>query len=198
MGTSTKPKPTKPASAKPRPVRKTKPETALHVEVFEIWYTEKRQVSGVAKICEKLRVNPATVYRWMAVYDWHARADKRDEEARKKADISAIDRTAKTLKDHMQAGELLRQRGVERLVAKPISDEKTAVSAIKLGVELERQALGLPNDVGQQQLEVNVAGQVDINEAALLAAIERLLDDEDALRKANAAPEEGKAIEGTG
>jgi pyridoxal/pyridoxine/pyridoxamine kinase len=134
----------------------------------------------------------------MAVYDWHARADKRDEEARKKADISAIDRTAKTLKDHMQAGELLRQRGVERLVAKPISDEKTAVSAIKLGVELERQALGLPNDVGQQQLEVNVAGQVDINEAALLAAIERLLDDEDALRKANAAPEEGKAIEGTG
>ena len=184
--------PTKPASAKPRPVGKTKPETQAQSAAYESWFTLGRNADAVFKISQKFSVDQRTVYGWMTKFNWWDRANKRIEEARKIAEPDRIAQVAKLLKDEYQTGELLRLKAVEHFSTKKIDKSSDAITAAVRGIELSRRALGLPNDVGQQQLEVKVTGQVDINEAALLAAMERILDDLDAQRDAGAA--QGRSV----
>ena len=160
----------------------------LHTQAFEIWYSAKRQFAGVTKISEEFRVHTDTVYGWMAKYDWHRRADKRDEEIRKKAEPTRQQEVADLLKEENQMGKLLRAKAVEHFRVNRIDKAADAINATVKGVELSRRALGLPNDVGQQQVELNVTGKVDITEAALLDAIERLMNDEAAMRKLLESP----------
>ncbi len=46
---------------------------------------------------------------------------------------------------HLQAGELLRLRGVERLAAQPIQNGMDAILAMRIGIAIERQCDALPD-----------------------------------------------------
>lgn len=116
-------------------------ETARHLDAFEGWYAVHRDYRQASA---DLGIPFGTLRTWGEWFTWHARADGRDQAAREKADREAITRRAEMLKRHRQAGELLTRRGIEHLTKQPIEATKDAISAIKTGVDLERQAEGLP------------------------------------------------------
>jgi hypothetical protein len=118
-----------------------KHESPAAKEAFEHWYANGR---SSRKTAEHVKVSDRHVQRWMADWDWHARADARDQEAFKQAEREAINRRAKTLEEHRRAGELMRRRGEERLRKHEIETSGDAIRAIKEGVILERQAEHLP------------------------------------------------------
>lgn len=116
-------------------------ETAQHLAAFRKWYEFDRDTRKTAEECAaKLR----TVQDWETKFDWNGRADRLDREAAARADREAIRRRANMLIKCRQAGELLVGRGVERLAKKEIESEAVAISAIGKGVEIWRQAEGLP------------------------------------------------------
>lgn len=119
-------------------------ETSTHREAFEDWYAAGRSV-GNAKICEKLQVNPATIYRWMEWFNWHERADVRDAEAQRIADAEAIKERAERQKRRRQAAELLTQKGMEFFNENDIDTPSVAIQAIKAGLENERKEDGVPD-----------------------------------------------------
>jgi ATP-dependent exoDNAse (exonuclease V) beta subunit len=90
---------------------------------------------------------------WCAKNHWRERAHAYDayieQQAREQADQEAIKRRAEMLKRHRQAGELLTRRGIEHFAQQQIDSARDAISAIKTGVDLERQAEGLPAWVGE-------------------------------------------------
>jgi hypothetical protein len=116
-------------------------ETARHHAAFEEWYKRDRDTS---KTSQELEIKRATLKDWEGKYRWNARADARDREAAARADREAIRRRAAMLIKCRQAGELLVGRGVERLGNKPLESDQAAIAAIGKGVEIWRQAEGLP------------------------------------------------------
>ena len=123
-----------------------RPETAEQLAVFEAWYEANRQF-------RKILQNPArklrTLYDWAERFDWESRANERDRKALAKIEPRAIERTAKFLEEQQKAGALLRARGIEFMASNKIVDGRTAIAAIKEGIVLERQAIGLPDYVTQ-------------------------------------------------
>ena len=119
-----------------------RPETSQHREAFEAWYSNKQEFK---KTSENLSQNIKTLYGWADRYGWYDRAASRDRAAQKIADTAAAQETAKFLKAQQQAGQLLRLKGIKHLSEHDIDDGRTAIAAIKAGVELERQAMGLPD-----------------------------------------------------
>ena len=81
----------------------------------------------------------------MEQFNWHERADERDGKAQKIADAKAVQEQAVRLKRQRQAGELMQTRGVEYLSKNEIKHERTALVAIKAGIDVQRQADGLPD-----------------------------------------------------
>lgn len=116
-------------------------ETDAHLKAFEAWYEAGRDAPKVAETC---RIAERTVRAWEARFGWNDRADKRDAAAAKKADREAIDRRAQMLRRHRQAAELLQARGIEHFRDRKVERANDAISAIKTGVDLERQAEGMP------------------------------------------------------
>ena len=116
-------------------------ENARHRQAFEAWYQANRDFP---KVTETFPVVEKTLRNWSKRFGWEARADHRDREAAARADREAIRRRAAMLLKCRQAGELLVGRGVERLANKPIEAEQVAIAAIAKGVEIWRQAEGLP------------------------------------------------------
>ena len=119
-----------------------RPETSQHREAYENWHAHKRDFR---KTSENLSVNIKTLYGWADRFQWYSRAAARDETAQRIADTAAAQETAKFLKAQQQAGQLLRLKGIKHLSEHDIDDGRTAIAAIKTGVELERQAMGLPD-----------------------------------------------------
>jgi hypothetical protein len=119
-----------------------RPETARHRAAFEAWYAANRDFK---KTSENLGTNLKTLYGWSDRFDWQERAAERDGEAQRTADKEAARRTADFLKAQQQAGQLLRIKGVRHYAAHDVADGREAIAAIKAGIELERQALGLPD-----------------------------------------------------
>lgn len=117
-------------------------ETERHRQAFEVYYQSDRDYMAVA---ERFSVSGTSVRKWCDWFGWRSRADRRDEEARKKADKEAIARRAAMLKRHRQAAELMQRRGMERLTGNKIASDRDALSAIKEGVALERQVEGMPS-----------------------------------------------------
>jgi len=119
-----------------------RPETSQHREAFEGWYANRRDF---AKTSQNLTTNKFTLYNWADRYGWYDRADTRDRAAAKIADTEAAKETAKFLKAQQQAGQLLRLKGVQYLAQEnAITDGRTAIAAVKTGIDIERQSLGLP------------------------------------------------------
>lgn len=122
------------------PVKHT--ETARHHEAFEVWYEADRDFDKVGKT---LTVSRQTVYNWADWFGWAERADRRDSEVQALAARQAIKRKADLLKRQQRAGELMTRRGVEWFAKNEIGTAKDATAAVKTGIELERQAEGLPD-----------------------------------------------------
>lgn len=116
-------------------------ETAKHHSAFEAWYAADRDFTKAAENCT---VTSRSLREWAVWFDWPTRADYRDREAAEKADRDAIKRRAEMLKRHRQAAELLTRRGIEHFAKNEIERANDAISAIKTGVEMERQAEGMP------------------------------------------------------
>jgi len=117
------------------------PETSQHREAFESWYGNKREFR---KTSQSLARNLRTLYDWSDRFSWYERADARDQAAQRIADTAAAQETAKFLKAQQQAGQLLRLKGIKHLSEHDIDDGRTAIAAIKTGIDIERQSLGLP------------------------------------------------------
>jgi len=118
-----------------------RPETSQHREAFEFWYANKR---NFRKTSENLVKKLQTLYSMADRFGWHERANTRDQAAQRIADHAAAQETAKFLKAQQQAGQLLRLKGIKHLSEHDIEDGRTAIAAIKTGIDIERQALGLP------------------------------------------------------
>ncbi len=116
-------------------------ETSQHREAYEAWYAARRDFR---KTSENVGTNRKILYRWADIYSWYDRADARDNAAAKIADTEATRRTADFLKAQQQAGQLLRLKGIKHLSEHDIEDGRTAIAAIKTGIDIERQSLGLP------------------------------------------------------
>ena len=117
-------------------------ENSDHKKAFEVWYENSRDF---AVSCGIVRKSDETLRRWAERFYWTARADERDAAVEAKLREEAIKRKAKTIEDQRKAGALLRQRGVEFFVQNKVEKATDAIAAVKAGVELERQAEGLPS-----------------------------------------------------
>jgi hypothetical protein len=61
-----------------------------------------------------------------------------------RATRAAIKRKTEMLERHRKSGELAHRRGTEFFARNAITDERAALSALKIGSEMERTAEGLP------------------------------------------------------
>jgi prefoldin subunit 5 len=104
-----------------------------------------RQAKGKAEAIQL----PGTWTAWSAENHWRERATAYDEHlekaARLKTERDTVARRLAMLKRHQQAGELLTSRGVEFFVHQKIEGARDAIAAVGKGVDLERQAEGLPD-----------------------------------------------------
>lgn len=118
-------------------------ETDRHRQAFETWYAADRDVGPVWK---SLAVSDQAIYNWCNWFGWHARADRRDRDVAEKREREAIRRKGKMAEEHRQLGELIRRRAASHFAGRDFSIESTrdGLAAAKLGIEIERQAEGLP------------------------------------------------------
>ncbi|MCA1667917.1 MAG: hypothetical protein LC793_11115 [Thermomicrobia bacterium] len=116
-------------------------ETAKHHAAFEAWYTADRDFG---EISQNLSINDRTLRHWADWFGWRARADERDSIVEQQAAKAAIKRKAEMIERHRRGGELAHKRGMEYLSRNTIADERAALSALKIGSEMERTAEGLP------------------------------------------------------
>ena len=79
-----------------------------------------------------------TVNAWIRKFGWHERADALDGELSRKLDKAAIAERAKTIKKLAQAGETLKDKGIEYLKNEnPFQDNPSAaVRAVVSGAEM--------------------------------------------------------------
>jgi hypothetical protein len=123
-----------------------RPESTEQRSAFETWYKNDKEAVNTLKLLPD--VKPATFYSWMQRYKWHDRAKELDAKLAKQRAPQMISESAAMLKAQKQVGALLRLKGVEYLTkAGAIQDGRTAILAVKTGIELERQAIGLPDYV---------------------------------------------------
>lgn len=124
-------------------------ENAHHRAAFEEWYRVERDF---LKAHEILLTKPdykapkavQTLYEWAEAYNWHARADKRDDAAEEKAAKEAIKRKAAMLKRHADTGRSLQGIGLQFLQKQGVDSGQQAINAITKGIEVERTSEGLP------------------------------------------------------
>jgi hypothetical protein len=130
----------------PDPPKRRRREHFHHLAAFEAWHKNDRHFR---KTVEELgrSANPATeksLYQWANEFNWRARADARDLELEQAANREAVKRQQKLLEKQRKAGELLRMRGLEHFADHKITNPAVALKAVSKGIELERQAEGLP------------------------------------------------------
>lgn len=126
-------------------------ETGRHRRLFETWYLADRNfVAACRRWQENNPSEPAvperTLRHWANAFGWHDRADDRDAEADAKAHREAVRRRADILSRHALIGKTLSSKGVAFYADKEtkIRDVGEALAAIRLGVEIERKAEGMP------------------------------------------------------
>jgi transposase len=117
-------------------------EAEKHRQAFEVWFDLGRNTLEASK---QIGVRRDTVYEWIAKFDWQARADKRDLEIQQAADRAAAKRRATILDRQARTADQLLARGVEFLRENKISRAADAIKACQIGIELARQAEGLPD-----------------------------------------------------
>lgn len=127
---------------------KTKQYDTTPLEAFEIWYANER--SWVATV-QKTAVPERTLYAWRDKYKWVQEADLRDRMAQEAARKAAVKRRADMIKRHADIGRGLQGKAIgylnnQEMVIESASD---AVYAAKTGIDIERQAEGMPEHLIQ-------------------------------------------------
>lgn len=140
-------------------------ETARHREAFELWYDNDR---NCPKVAARLRTSERTIRRWIARFDWHARADARDREIARRLATDAVRRRVEMIERHRKAAQLLIARGQQLLARQELRSEREAIEAIRIGCALERLIEGLPT----WAIEVATADDATVSTMARKAAQE--------------------------
>lgn len=117
-------------------------ENARHLEAFEFWQNNGRNFS---KTCQNFPVSKPTLYAWADKFNWIERADARDAKVAAAADERAIAVRLARIEEQRQLGELIRNRSTEFFIGNKIDNAGVALSAARLGIDIERQADGLPD-----------------------------------------------------
>jgi hypothetical protein len=135
-------------------------ETDEERQLYEVWYKCGRSVARFkAKLAEMPGVkvpSDRSIYRRIEAFDWNGRAAEADRIFHaKQAEALATDAN-KFLKAQRQAGELLRLKGIKYLSGHDIEHSGRAIAAIKTGIDIERQALGLPEFIATVMKATNL------------------------------------------
>ena len=109
---------------------------------FEFWYLDERR--SVRKTADKFRVSERAVNAWMLKYSWKAKAAERDREADRRAYKEAVARRARMLNRHAGLGRSMQVKGYKYLDERDLDNAAQAITAMTKGIEIERQAEGLP------------------------------------------------------
>ena len=88
----------------------------------------------------------------------------RDAEIAQIQEQKAIKARVKRLDDQAKAGTLLRVRGTQHLIKNEIEGTRDAMTAIKMGIEIERQSDGMPD------IYVRIANATSLEELNALEA----------------------------
>jgi hypothetical protein len=130
---------------------------------FETWYSEFD--CCFLKTADSLGVARKTVHAWANAFDWRGRAAARDLERQKQSERAAVKRQVKLIERQRDAGAALRVRGVQWLSENKITKGSDAIKAIQVGIEMERQAEGLPDwvfslqSMSEDELQAELARQ---------------------------------------
>jgi len=154
-----------------------KQENAKILHVFEVWYSQDRHVERTRDILSKetppIRLSTATVNRYINNFGWHERANGRDAEVARRLSEEAIEQQVAFRKRQAQTGLFLQQKGLTFLrddKLNPndpnstgtggIKSDYAAIQAIRLGLDLEKVGMGMPErSVG---IQGDVGGEVVI------------------------------------
>lgn len=151
---------------------KIKRETPLMLVMFETWYRvgknfEKTRQTLAAEV-PPVKVPQSTIYRYSRLYDWDGRAKVRDMEVAQSLHAEAVKTQTEFMQRTLQTGRLMQMKGVKFInddapkLKDPLDPSKgyipgtgtggiksdfAAIQAVKLGLELERVGLQLPDQV---------------------------------------------------
>lgn len=164
-----------------RQIGKVCREPANARRAFEVYWGSDRSVETAAAV---LGVRPGIIRQWAEKYGWQERADERDRIVEERRERRAVEAMARMYEKHVEAGRLLRERGISALKRIRLDNvlPRDTVAMIKTGVDIERQAAGLP-----QELLAIQAGDERAIEAAYMAL--------EARRRAALEEAEGEEVE---
>lgn len=117
-------------------------ETPEIMKVFEIWFNNRCSIKTTA---EQLGMGHRTINRYREWFGWDQRARDRFALANKIAEEQGTAQLAKMIERHYAIGEKLLDRVEEFVDTAEIDSYRDAISAAKLGVELQRQAKQMPD-----------------------------------------------------
>lgn len=140
-------------------------------EAFFIWYN-----SGCPPLTELSKMLPSerntypgyqTVVIWHREDGWDHRAKELDMEIQKKIQRETIDARVEMFKRHAEIGKEMLEKGIEYLNKNGLDDSKAAISAIKVGSQIEvnsrgiADALSKASKMSDEQLLKVIQGLVD-------------------------------------
>lgn len=120
-------------------------ETAKAYEAFAV-YRDAGASRSLADTGRKLGKNLTTLGEWSSKNGWVERARAWDEHVIALANPRAAEAQAEALARHIQAGKDLQAWGAKVLPASEANATPAdAIRAVKTGVDIERQGLGIPD-----------------------------------------------------
>jgi glucan-binding YG repeat protein len=116
-------------------------ENDRHRRAFETWYHCDRNFIDTHR---ESGVPEPTLRDWAERYNWHIRADQRDERKQTLAERVEMetykDRIARTL----EAADLIREKGIQYYLNKDVLTGPEALNAIKLAAEIYGKIQAVP------------------------------------------------------
>lgn len=90
------------------------------------------------------QLSDAILRKWFVEDDWEGHATQLREEQVRRAEEELIQNRLEAIRRHTQISRLLQSKAVAFFANNDIVSDGTALGAVRLGIELERQALGMP------------------------------------------------------
>lgn len=146
-------------------------ENEKHIQAFEAWYLFDRNFAKTAQMLATsdppLTVSHDSLYRWREKFKWDERAKERDVLVERERTAQAVKVKVDFLNRKANYGKLLQKRGIEffstvlyrtdsqgNIVIDPatqkpipiphVNNAAVGVQVLQAGVQLEQQAMGLP------------------------------------------------------
>ena len=113
---------------------------------FEIWYKSGRNFEF---LCSELDITFEEANKIYLQNKWTTRANRCDEAARRKLETACVEKQAEFLLEQEKAANVLRQQGLKFFQDQEITNARDAIAAVKVGIELGRSAIQLPEEYKQ-------------------------------------------------